>query len=145
MATVYLVACASKKRAQSAPAQCLYDSSLFNKSAQLARLRGDCWYILSAKHGLLSPSQVIEPYDKTLNEMPKSERLRWAEGVLTHLLTVTKNQDTVVFLAGKRYREFIAPELRREGYSVDIPMEGMKRGEQLSWLNKAIARAQPEV
>ncbi len=87
----------------------------------------------------------MEPYDETLNEMAKSERLRWAEGVLTHLLTVTKYQDTVVFLAGKRYREFIAPELRTRGYSVKVPLEGMRIGEQLSWLNKAIARAQPEV
>lgn len=110
----------------------------------MARLMGDRWYILSAKHGLLSPSQVIEPYDETLNEMRKSERLLWAEGVLTHLLTLTKCQDTVVFLAGKRYREFIAPELRREGYSVDIPMEGMPIGKQLSWINKTLARARPE-
>ena len=127
------------------PAQVLYNSPLFNKSATVARLMGDRWYILSAKHGLLSPSQVIEPYDETLNEMPKSERLRWAEGVLAHLLTLTKCQDTVVFLAGKRYREFIAPELQREGYSVDIPMEGMAIGKQLSWLNRAITRAEAEV
>ncbi len=144
MATIYLVACASKKRTKPGPAEQLYDSALFNKSAQLAQLKADRWHILSAKHGLVSPSQVIEPYNKTLNEMPKSKRLQWAEAVLGDLLRQSKPDDTVVFLAGAKYREHIVPQLRRRGYSVNVPMEGMRIGEQLSWLNRRIAEAQLE-
>ena len=41
---------------------------------------------------------------------------------------------TVVFLAGARYREFLVPALREFGTSIEIPMEGLRIGEQLSWL-----------
>ena len=144
MATICLVACARKKRAESAPAQRLYDSPLFSKSAALARLTGDRWYILSAKYGLLSPSEVIEPYDETLKGMPNAEKLTWAKRVFEQLLAVTQPADKVVFLAGNDYRKDLEGELRRRGYSVEVPMEGMPIGKQLSWLNKAIAGAQPE-
>ena len=107
IAKVYLVACASKKRAQPAPAQRLYDSSLFNKSVQLARLRGDCWYILSAKHGLLSPSEVVEPYDETLKRMSNAKKLAWAERVFQQLLRATQPGDRLVFLAGNDYRKHL--------------------------------------
>jgi len=144
MATIYLLACASEKRAEPAPAEELYDSALFKKSAQLARFNVDRWYILSAKHGLVSPSQVIEPYNKTLSEMSRTERLQWAEVVLGDLLKHTQPGDTVVFLAGAKYREHIVPQLRRRGYSVAVPMEGMRIGEQLSWLNRKMGEAQLE-
>lgn len=74
VATVYLVACISRKRSEPARAEALYDSPLFAKSARLARLRADKWFILSAKYGLVSPQAVIAPYDETLNKMGVSQR-----------------------------------------------------------------------
>jgi hypothetical protein len=42
----------------------------------------------------------------------------------------------VIFLAGKRYREDIIPFLTGKGFSVEVPMEGLGIGSQLSWLNR---------
>jgi len=88
MKTVYLVACAARKRASELPAEDLYSSALFQKSRAylLRRLKDrDQWFILSAKHGLLQPNTVIQPYNETLNAMKKPERQAWARKVLGEL------------------------------------------------------------
>ena len=43
---------------------------------------------------------------------------------------------TFVFLAGERYREFVAPALSDRGIEVQVPMQGMRIGKQLAWLNR---------
>lgn len=142
MATVYLVACANKKQNKPAPAKNLYISDLFQKSAALARREGDRWYILSAKYGLVEPGQVIEPYDQTLKRMCKADRFAWAQRLLGRLLAETQPGDTIVFLAGTAYRGNLIPELRRRGYLIVVPMEGMRIGEQKAWLKRKLAESQ---
>jgi hypothetical protein len=67
--TVALVSCAKAKRTQAAAAADLYVSPLFQKMAAFARATCSRWYILSAKHGLLSPDALIAPYDVTLGTL----------------------------------------------------------------------------
>jgi len=98
----------------------------------------DKWYSLSAKYGLLNPAMVVGPYNETLNNMRKSERTQWAWHVESNLRTLLHPGDRVVFLAGQRYREFLEPALLALGYHTLIPMRGMRIGEQLSWLGKAV-------
>ena len=76
---------------------------------------GDEWFILSAKYGLLKPEVVIGPYNETLNNMGKAERLQWAQKVLDELRNVVHAGDVSVFLAGLKYREFLAPGLLQLG------------------------------
>ena len=141
MKTVFLVSCAAEKRASALPAERLYCSDLFQKSRAYA-LRNmaseDLWYILSAKYGLLNPAMVVEPYNETLNNMRKSERTRWALQVERDLRALLHPGDNVVFLAGQKYREFLEPALLALGCDIHVPMHGMRIGEQLSWLGKAI-------
>jgi cytoplasmic iron level regulating protein YaaA (DUF328/UPF0246 family) len=135
---VVFVSCVSKKEEQPQPAGKLYISSWFKKAAAFARREGDRWYILSAKHGLLPPPKVIAPYDVTLNNMKAPERRAWAEKVVTQIKSYTNPDDELVFLAGNRYREYLVEPLREAGYKISIPMEGLRIGEQLSWLNERI-------
>jgi len=64
------------------------------------------------------------------------ERKLWATGVLDKLLPMLTTPQTVIVLAGARYREFLMPSLRQVAGEVRIPMEGMRIGEQLAWLSK---------
>src|SRR4051812_24833351 len=107
MSRICLVACASSKLDYSAPAGELYASTLFLKSRAWAKKFCDRWYILSAKHGLLDPTQVIEPYNITLNDMRVDERKRWSAKVLNELLKLTTSSDHIVFLAGNNYRKYL--------------------------------------
>lgn len=139
MKTIYLVSCVSKKRSAKLPAEELYRSDLFQKSRAyvLRQMRpGDEWYVLSAKHGLVSPRLAIEPYNETLNNMGKRERQEWAHRVEKDLRNLLRPGDVVVFLAGQNYREFLEPALSGFGCSTLVPMRGMRIGEQLRWLDR---------
>ena len=67
--------------------------------------------------------------------MSIKERRAWAEGVLAHIETCLDGVDTVVFLAGQRYREFLEPALRTRGLAVSVPMIGLSQGRQMQWLD----------
>ena len=90
--------------------------------------------ILSALHGLVEPTTRIAPYEKTLLTMSVEERRAWASRVLAALLPLARAKGRVVMLAGARYREFLVAPLRAAGNAVEVPMEGLRLGEQLSWL-----------
>ena len=121
------------------PAKELYVSDWFRKARAYVERQGERWYILSAEHGLIFPDTVITPYDNTLNRASVRERCAWARRVMKGLKEVVAPGDRVVFIAGARYREFLVPELLRMGAEVEIPMEGMRIGEQLGWLKRQIA------
>ena len=133
---ICLVSCASKKLDGTHPAKDLYVSDLFSKSVRYAEQNADEWLILSAKYGLLKPSTVIGKYDITLNAMSVYARREWADRVFQDLMDVLNPGDRVIILAGQRYAEFLIPKLRDHGVVVDRPLEGLRIGEQLSWLKE---------
>lgn len=135
---IVLVSCVSKKADQPSRAEELYKSHWFNKASAYAKNVGNSWYILSAKHGLLSPDQVVEPYDQTLNRMGAAERRTWARYVLRDIEKTIKPGKTLIFLAGLRYREYLVSPLEEKGYRILIPMKGLRIGEQMQWLNKRL-------
>lgn len=139
MRTIYLVSCAKKKKPGKHPAKDIYISTLFKKARACVEQRlqpTDAWFILSGKYGILCPDDVIKPYDKTLNKMNKKERQIWAENVLDSLASIITKTDKVVILAGKPYREFLHGKLLAMCQHVEIPLEGMRIGEQLHLLGK---------
>ena len=81
---------------------------------------------------------MISPYDLTLNSIPVAGRRHWASTVLTQLEPYLDGVESIVILAGKRYREFLVPSLQSRGLAVYVPMVGMRIGEQLRWLNKML-------
>jgi hypothetical protein len=137
---VALVSCVKAKRPSAAPAGDLYTSRLFLALRAYAVARADAWYVLSAEHGLLRPDQIVAPYERTLNDMPKRDRVAWAERVQRQLLEVLPTGAEVILLAGVRYREGLVPFLRTRGFSVAVPLEGLGIGRQLQKLNQLVIR-----
>ena len=66
--------------------------------------------------------------------MGAAERRMWAAKVLEALEPCLADADTVVFIAGQRYREFLEPSLMSRGVALDVPMRGLSQGRQLAWL-----------
>ena len=64
----------------------MYTSSLFKSRRRYAEAVTDEWFILSAKHGLLSPWSEIEPYELSLDSLSRLDRSAWTVGVLSQLL-----------------------------------------------------------
>ena len=132
--TIYLVSCVSLKREQKCQARDLYVSDLFRKARWFVEASGCPWFILSAEYGMVTPDQVIAPYERTLNTMGVAARREWAKRVAAQLADAVPDLSRVVFLAGERYREFLARHLEGRGVEVSVPMQGLRIGEQLSWL-----------
>lgn len=136
MKNIVLISCVSKKLDKKSTAENIYISPLFKKNLTYAKsLNPNEIYILSAEHGLLKLTDEIEPYDKTLNNMPSNEIKEWSKKVISKLSSLTDlKNDEFTFLAGEKYRKYLIPELN----NVNIPMKGLKIGKQLQWLTKQI-------
>ena len=133
---VALVSCVKSKRACASAAQDLYTSDLFASMRTFAQINAEEWFILSAEHGVLKPDEVVHPYERTLNRMPKLERLEWADRVQRRLLELLPPGALITVLAGMCYRENLLPFLRHRGFPVSVPMEGLRFGFQLRWLKE---------
>jgi hypothetical protein len=131
--TIFLFSCVSVKRTGPAPAKDLYISEWFRRARALVESTGCGWFILSARFGLVSPEDIIAPYEQTLNRMRVDDRRAWADSVRQQLGKALPAGTHCVVLAGHRYREFLMQDLR-EQYSVEVPMAGLRIGEQLRWL-----------
>ncbi|MEI6520584.1 MAG: DUF6884 domain-containing protein [bacterium] len=142
MKTIYLVSCVKGKKEGYHQAKELYDSDRFRTARALVETTGESWYILSAKYGLVAPEQEIAKYDKTLNnkkDMPIDERRRWSDQVFKSLQLILEPGDKVIILAGQLYHEFLVDRLQKMGVTVEIPMKGMRQGEQLQWMKKKLS------
>lgn len=132
-----VVACGARKRAvDRCEARDLYCSPWFKKARRYAeRVSGGHWWILSAKHGLVEPDNILEPYDESLIGKRKDQRQDWATWIFNLIRWTNEVQpgDTIIVLAGDTYTEFLVPELKRAGIHVQTPLRGLGIGEQLHW------------
>ena len=135
----YLVSCVGQKAASARPAKDLYQSDWFVKARRYAESSKAPWFILSAEFGLVRPDAVIAPYEKTLNNMGVGDRRAWARRVIEQMQTELPNCEEIVVLAGARYRENLMDYLRSRAKRVLVPLEGLRIGEQLSWLGSHTA------
>ena len=131
---VVLIQCVGKKKPRKCKAKDLYDSTWFRYALSYVQsLNPDKVFILSAKYGLVDPEEEIEPYDETLNNKSVSEIRAWAAKLLASLQERTDvAKDTFIILAGEKYRTYLADYLA----NLDIPMKGLRIGEQLKWLKE---------
>ena len=133
---ISLVACTKSKAPSPQPARLLYTSPLFRSTAAYAELVANRWFILSARHGLLHPDQTVAPYEQTLHRMSAVERRAWSLEVFSSIQQVATTPARIIFLAGTTYRQYLGALLEHAGFSVSVPMAGLRLGEQLRWLKE---------
>lgn len=140
---VVLISCVSTKLEKKAPARDLYISPLFRMNYAYAEsLNPDALYILSAKHGLVHPDTIIEPYNETLNTMKSHHVKDWALDVIDQMEgKIDFRNDEIIFLAGDKYRKFLQPLCR----NAKVPLEGLGIGKQLGWLKKKLDSSKRKV
>src|SRR5947209_4402133 len=105
--TIGLVGCAQTKAYSPGPAAQFYTSALFRKAAEYCRRQYDRWFILSARHGLVAPQQVITPYDESLVGKPRTLREAWAIGVVTALRQRGLQRQRFFIHAGRSYADVL--------------------------------------
>lgn len=145
MSTVTLVACSKSKRSTHNPAKELYSGDLFRLSRKFAEHHSpDRWFILSGKHGIISPDLPLSPYNLSLCDEPVQTRRRWAAEVAPYLGEYLRDVKCNVLwvLAGIRYREFLLPLLQDyiDERCFRIPLSGFGIGQQKQWLKQALEK-----
>jgi hypothetical protein len=111
---------------------------------------GDSWLILSAKHGLLTPTQRVAPYDQSLDDMTPHQRSEWARAIYFGGLLAYLEAEAIVrivFLAGSNYQRRLRRlllERKAVRVIVEDPLHGLEIGQRLQWL-KANTPAQQGV
>jgi len=137
---VVLIGCVKTKQASAAPAAELYVSPLFEGRREYARRTGMPWYVLSAKHGLLSPDDIIGPYDVYLGAQSRGYQQAWGEFAAAQL---DEHQpglrgQTVEIHAGSAYVEAVRGPLTRRGIMISVPLDSLELGRQLSWYRSRV-------
>ncbi|MDY6875905.1 MAG: hypothetical protein SWK90_06860 [Chloroflexota bacterium] len=131
---IRLVSCTKRNLDHPCPARDLYTASaLFRKARAYCEHHYDAWYILSAKHGLVHPDQVVAPYDITLKRMSIVERCAW-ERRLSERLRRLGSGHIFYAHAGKDYIVHLSSICL-----VNI-LEGHSLGNRLRWYNQQAAR-----
>jgi len=144
--SVGVIACGEDKLPRAAPAKHLYCSRHFQLCRTYVSQRCDLWCILSAKHGVLHPNQVIEPYNERVSGgrrqigKPGCWHHRTAHELRALFATCERPVHFYV-LCGKTYRALF----KRWGWDCGLfagdggavyPLESLGIGEQDTWLMK---------
>jgi hypothetical protein len=131
-----LIGCVKSKRGRAAPAAALYTSPLFHGRRRWVEASCSHWYILSAKHGLVAPDEMLDPYDETLTTKGSRDRRAWADRVLAQLRNAVEDVGRCDFEihAGAAYTDHgLRSGLVSAGAGVALPVEGLVLGRQLAF------------
>jgi len=127
-----IVACSKAKLTTEARARDLYQGRLFRLSRAVVEAQCDDWCILSAGYGVVLPSQILAPYDITLNWMSAEQRREWADDAYASLVERFGRNVLYVVYAGKPYRAAL------EGLKFEVPLEGLGIGRQMQRLKRIL-------
>jgi len=136
---IVLIGCTKQKAKITCKAIDMYKASpYYRRRLEYATkvLKADKIYILSAEHHLLDPKKEIAPYDTTLKDFSKAEKIKWAETVFEQ---IKNNNDfkgaTIYILAGKDYSLDLEGMLVKPEYNLINPFKDMEGiGDQMHWL-----------
>jgi hypothetical protein len=86
------------------------------------------WFVLSAKHGLLDPDEIISPTDMQIDDQPAAYRAAWGEWVVAQLADRLQLDGVVVEVnGGVDFAQPLRQPLTRRGATLDIPLPGTWR------------------
>jgi hypothetical protein len=137
---VALVGCAKNKRSEAAPARELYLGPLFRAALAYAELSAEEAYVASAFHGLVALDQVIGPYDRSIDDLKKKERLPWGDRVIGALAARFPGlRPELLILAGAGYHVPLHVAAVMRGWTTVSPLAGLPVGKRLRWLKNESA------
>jgi hypothetical protein len=133
------VGCGAKKCDGETPARDKYTSDYFREKRRYAEQRCIRWWILSAEHGLIRPSTVIDDYDTHIDDVDIEWWLRDVRLVIHADDSKWYACDELVVLAGQKYVNPLREELDELPCDVRYPFDDTAGiGEQRAWLKDAI-------
>jgi hypothetical protein len=106
----------------------LFRSSGFARAREHAVHSRLPWFVLSAKHGLLDPDDVISPFGTQIDDQPAGYRSAWGEWVVAQLADRVRLDGVVVEVhGGVDFAQPLRQPLARAGATLEIPLPGTWR------------------
>jgi hypothetical protein len=132
---VALVGCSAAKLKHAAPARELYTSALFRAAYAYAEVTCDAVVIVSAVYGIVAPSVIIRPYDRSLRQYNKREREDWGARTVMQLPSFGLSP-VLVILAGKVYADALVHGAHWHNLPrPELPIAGIRGcGARVKWL-----------
>jgi hypothetical protein len=125
---VVLVASSGVHGPDPVPVAALFRSPGFASARAHAERSGLPWFVLSAKHGLLDPGDVVGPYEVLIDERSAAYRGAWGEWVVAQLgERLPLEGVTVEVHGGIDFAQPLRQPLSRRGAVLDIPLPGSWR------------------
>jgi hypothetical protein len=122
---VLLIGSSGATTAQPAAAALLFSSPGFAHARDTAVRSGVPWFVLSAKHGLLDPADVVAPYDLLIGDRSAGYRTAWGEWVAAQLAErVRLDGVTVEVHGGVDFAQPLRQPLARRGAALELPLPG---------------------
>jgi len=145
-----IIGCGKSKRQHASPAADLYTGQLFRAARQYAEAHADAYLIASARHGLVEPTAILEPYDDTL-PAGFDERRAWGFCCQADLAAWLNDRPHLMhhnarglraivpefrcaILAGRRYAEAILDWTALGPHNTTTPLAGLGIGHRLQYL-----------
>jgi hypothetical protein len=143
-ARVVLVASSGAHGPVPAPVADLFRSPSFAAARAHAVRSGHPWFVVSAKHGLLDPGDVVSPYDVQIDERSTSYRAAWGEWVVAQLgERMPLDGATVEVHGGVDFAQPLRQPLSRRGAVLELPLPGSWRETDSAAEPVAVAPAEP--
>ena len=136
-ANIVLISCSKSKLNKRAPARELYTGTLFKKAVAWAERQGYAWFVISALHGLVTPNQIIAPYNYSLKQLRGArERESWAYlAVSGHLMSYVAKGSHAFLIMPELYRRYLQHELDQQSITYTNPLQHLAIGKQMHWLD----------
>jgi hypothetical protein len=107
------------------PAAQLFESAGFVRAREHAAGSGHPWFVVTAKHGLLDPDDVVAPFDIQLGDRSMGYRAAWGEWVVAQLGDrLLLDGVTVEVHGGVDFAQPLRHPLIRRGASLDLQLPG---------------------
>lgn len=140
-ATIALVAARARQRGVVCQAAEQFDPSpIFRRARDYCLRAYSEWYVLSTRHGLVNPSQVIGPGERPLWSLAAEARAAWACAVACALdarQARSAEPLTFVLFTSQLYAELLARAAPHCAF--ELPHSGLSFGERLRWYDERLA------
>lgn len=137
-APFFVIGCSREKRPDRAPAAELYISKRFRSTVNLVQKFNAPYAILSAKHGIVPPTTLLDPYDVSLDGMSTIKTSRWAAEALKRLSELASGR-RITLLTSPTYSSPLIELNQRALTHLDFiaPWMNLDRSDPSVWLAEA--------
>jgi hypothetical protein len=120
---VVLVGSSGALAASPRPAAEIFESEQFARARRHAVESGQPWFVLSARHGLLDPADVVDPFALLFGDQPADYRAAWAERVAGQLAERVRLSGAIVEVhGGVDFVQALRGPLARRGARTEIAL-----------------------